>query len=82
MKTLNLNKILLLACLFIGAAFFSNNANATCVKVGDVITTASSTTPVTDTEEGAGDQCSDTPDFYKLNFFKLGLCKTDPSEMI
>ena len=53
MKTLNLNKILLLACLFIGAAFFSNNANATCVKVGDVITTESSTTPVTDTEEGA-----------------------------
>ena len=80
MKTLNLNKILLLACLFLVAVFFSNNANATCVKVGDVITTASSTTPVTDTEEGAGDQCSDTPDFYKLSFFKLGLCKTDPSK--
>ena len=80
MKTLNLNKILLLICVFVIAAFFSNSANATCVKVGDVITTASSTTPVTDSEEGAGDQCSDTPDFYKLNFFKLGLCTSDPSK--
>ena len=79
MKTLNLNKILLLLSLSIVASLFANPATATCVKVGDVITTESSTTPVTDSVAGAGDQCSDTPDFYKLNFFKLGLCTADPS---
>ena len=35
MKTLNLNKIILLATLFLAAIAFSNSANALCVVNGD-----------------------------------------------
>ena len=88
MKTLNLNKIILLATLFLAAIVFSNSANALCVVNGDgaiVIASGDSETPVKDdttTDEytalDATTDCLITPDIYKLNIYKFGLCTADP----
>ncbi|MEJ6559323.1 MAG: hypothetical protein QNL82_06165 [Candidatus Thioglobus sp.] len=80
MKNLNLTKITGLITLFLISATFSLNASASCDKTGDAITTAlgNSVSPVKDGGI-ANDQCSDTPDFYKLKFYKIGLCAADPS---
>ena len=33
---------------------------------------------VTDIEENTGDSCKEAPDFYKLKFYRFGLCKSNP----
>ena len=51
MKTLNLNKIILLATLFLAAIAFSNSVSALCVVNGDgaiVTVSGNSTKPVKD----------------------------------
>ena len=88
MKTLNLNKIILLATLFLAAIAFSNSASALCVVNGDgaiVTVSGNSTTPVKDdtadeeiAANTAKDSCLITPDIYKLNIYKFGLCTKDP----
>jgi len=88
MKTLNLNKIILLATLFLAAIAFSNSANALCVVNGDgaiVIASGDSETPVKDdtttneyTALDATTDCLITPDIYKLNIYKFGLCTANP----
>jgi len=88
MKTLNLNKIILLATLFLAAIVFSNSASALCVVNGDgaiVTVSGDSQTPVKDDtadEEVAANtakaDCTITPDIYKLNIYKFGLCTKDP----
>lgn len=81
MKTFNLNKIILLISLFLIAAVFSSGAQAnSCVKDADgVIETASGNSDnqvkATSSERtGFTDACADTPDEYKLTFYKLGIC--------
>ena len=88
MKTLNLNKIILLATLFLVAIAFSNSASALCVVNGDgaiVTVSGNSQTPVKDdtadeeiAANTAKDNCNITPDIYKLNIYKFGLCTADP----
>ena len=97
MKTLNLNKIILLTTLFLAAIAFSNSANALCVVngAGAIVIAAdgsgNSTAPVKgdttlyDTEGNvdytantATTDCGITPDTYKLNLYKMGLCTADP----
>ena len=88
MKTLSLNKILVLIALFFVAIAFSNNANALCnVNASGAITidTENLETPVSDDtadDETAANtakaDCTITPDIYKLNFYKFGLCTADP----
>ena len=97
MKTLNLNKIILLTTLFLAAIAFSNSANALCVVngAGAIVIAAdgsgNSTAPVKgdttlyDTEGNvdytantATTDCGITPDTYKLNLYKMGLCAADP----
>ena len=88
MKTLNLNKIILLATLFLAAIAFSNSASALCVVNGDgaiVTVSGDSQTPVKDdtgddetAANTATNQCTITPDVYKLNIYKFGLCTADP----
>ena len=88
MNTLNLNKIILLTSLFLAAIAFSNSANALCVVNGDgaiVTVSGDSQTPVKDDtadEEVAANtakaDCTITPDIYKLNIYKFGLCTKDP----
>ena len=88
MKTLNLNKIILLATLFLAVIAFSNSASALCVVNGDgaiVTVSGNSTTPVKDdtadeeiAANTAKDSCLITPDIYKLNIYKFGLCTADP----
>jgi hypothetical protein len=88
METLNLNKIILLATLFLVVILFSNSANALCVVNGDgaiVTVSGDSQTPVKDDtadEEVAANtakaDCLITPDIYKLNIYKFGLCTKDP----
>ena len=88
MKTLNLNKITLLIALFFVAIAFSNSANALCVVDGDgaiVTLSGDSRTPVKDdtgddetAANTATDNCTITPDIYRINFYKFGLCTADP----
>ena len=90
MKILNLNKIIILSALFLSAIAFSNSANALCVVNGDgaiVTVSGDSRTPVKDdtsrdadsyTANTATSDCYITPDIYKINFYKFGLCTADP----
>ncbi|MBE29351.1 hypothetical protein CL646_04715 [bacterium] len=88
MKTLNLNNIILLTTLFLVVIMFSNSANALCVVDGNgaiVTVSGDSETPVKDdtgddetAANTATDQCTITPDIYKLNIYKFGLCTADP----
>ena len=88
MKTLNLTKIILLTTLFFAAIVFSNSASALCVVNGDgaiVTVSGNSQTPVKDdtgddetAANTATDNCTITPDIYRLNFYKFGLCTADP----
>jgi hypothetical protein len=87
MKTLNLNKLTILLGLFLVSAFFTTSANALCVVNADgAIVTVTSTTPVKDDGANGGGytaneaevSCLITPDIYKLNIYKFGLCTADP----
>jgi hypothetical protein len=88
MKTLSLNKIALLIALFFVAIAFSNSANALCVVDGNgaiVTVSGDSRTPVKDdtgddetAANTATDNCTITPDIYRINFYKFGLCTADP----
>ena len=78
MKTLNLNKILLLISLFLISAVFTTAADASCrytdAGLLDVVS-GDSDAPVYETAYSQRtDQCSDTPDEYEITFYKLGLC--------
>ena len=81
MKTLNLNKLILITGLFVVSIIFSSAADASCrytdAGLLDVAVDGSgnSDAPVYETSRNArGDQCSDTPDEYEITFYKLGLC--------
>ena len=85
MKTLNLNKLTILISLFLISVVFSTGANATCKEDADgkIISVSGNTgTQVIDVGaqgERAYDSCTQTPDAYKLTFYKLGLCTADTS---
>ena len=86
MKTLNLNKLTILISLFLISVVFSTGANATCKENADgkIITVSGpSDKQVIDVVTGVGerpyDSCTQTPDEYKLTFYKLGLCTADTS---
>ncbi len=88
MKTLNLNKFVLLIVLSLAGFVFSNSASALCVVNGDgaiVTVSGNSQTPVKDdtgddetAANTATDNCTITPDVYRLKFYKFGLCTADP----
>ena len=88
MKTLNLNKFVLLIVLSLAGFIFSNSASALCVVNGDgaiVTVSGNSQTPVKDdtgddetAANTATDNCTITPDVYRLKFYKFGLCTADP----
>jgi hypothetical protein len=88
MKTLNINKLTILFGLFLISVFFTTSANALCVVNGDgaiVTVSGDSETPVKDdtstddyTANTATTDCLITPDVYKLNIYKFGLCTADP----
>ena len=88
MKTLNLNKFVLLMALSLAGLAFSNSASALCVVNGDgaiVTVSGNSETPVKDdtgddetAANTATDNCTITPDVYRLKFYKFGLCTADP----
>ena len=81
MKTLNLNKLTILLGLFLVSAFFTTSANAECATTGAKITidTTDDDKPVNDVGEDLGDSCTQTPNEYKMTFYKIGLCKADTS---
>ena len=78
MKTLNVNKILLLISLFLISAVFSTAADASCryTAAGLLdVQSGSQQYQVYETAVGRySDACSDTPDEYELTFYKLGIC--------
>jgi len=85
MKTLNLNKLTILISLFLISVVFSTGANATCKEDADgkiISVSGNSDKQVIDVGaqgERAYDSCTQTPDAYKLTFYKLGLCTADTS---
>jgi len=91
MKILNLNKIIILSALFLSAIAFSNTASALCVVDGNgaiVIAKDGSGNSETPVKDDTGDDetaantattdCTITPDIYKLNIYRFGLCTADP----
>jgi len=84
MKTLNLNKLTILLGLFLVSAFFTTGANAACVVNADgaIVTVAGDSRQPVQDDFASGTQsntCRVTPTNYDLQFYKYGICKTDPS---
>ena len=79
MKTIHLNKLILLTGLFIVSIVFSAGADASCRYNSGLLDVKSGAQQyqVYDTAIGGGryvDACNDTPDEYEITFYKLGLC--------
>lgn len=53
-----------------------------CTRSGDggIIVVSEQPEFVTDNLGNTGDSCKEVPDFYKVTFYRLGLCKADPIE--
>lgn len=66
------------ASLILLSNIITYEAKASCDKVGDVITYDIGGTPVRDSGIPT-DSCSDIPDAYQITFFKIAVCKKDPS---
>ena len=79
MKTLNLNKLILIAVLFIVSIIFSSAVDASCRYNSGLLDVQSGNQEyqVYDDAIAGGryvDACNDTPDEYEITFYKLGLC--------
>ena len=77
MKTLNLNKIILLISLFLISAVFSTAADASCRYNSGLLDVQSGSQQyqVYDASNSRyADACADTPDEYEITFYKLGIC--------
>ena len=84
MKTLHLNKIIILIGLFLISITFSTGADASCRYNSGLLDVQSGNQEyqVYDDASDIGryvDACSDTPDEYEITFFKLGLCTATTS---
>jgi len=81
MKTLNLNKLTILLGLFLVSAFFTTGAYAECQTTGAKININVGTGDAVDNGEGdtTVDSCNQTPNSYKMTFYKIGLCTADTS---
>jgi len=80
---LRLTSIFLLLILMI---LISTSAEAICTRdSGAIVISANAAGDppklVNDTENGAGDQCSEIPDAYKIKFFKMGICTESPASL-
>ncbi|MDE0926207.1 MAG: hypothetical protein OR997_03920 [Methylophilaceae bacterium] len=65
---------------FLTFIFFSGNAQALCdISEGKLVTAVSDSANSVKDGGTDSDTCSSTPDAYELTFYKLGVCKTDPS---
>ena len=85
MKTLNINKLTILFGLFFVSVFFTTSASAACtldengaIPEAILVDSGDSETPVLDTVSANTTDCEITPDIYKLNIYKFGLCSADP----
>jgi hypothetical protein len=79
MKTLHLNKIIILIGLFLISITFSTGADASCRYNSGLLDVQSGNQEyqVYDDAIDGGryvDACNDTPDEYEITFYKLGLC--------
>jgi len=82
MNTLSLNKLTILLGLFLVSAFFTTGANAECQTTGTKINIdVSGGGDAVDNGEGDStvDSCEQTPNTYKMTFYKIGLCTADTS---
>ena len=79
MKTLHLNKIIILIGLFLISITFSTEVDASCRYNSGLLDVQSGNQEyqVYDDAIAGGryvDACNDTPDEYEITFYKLGLC--------
>jgi hypothetical protein len=77
MKTLNLNKLILLTGLFLISIVFSTGSFASCKYDSGILDVQSGSQQYQVWESTAGqyvDACTDTPDEYEITFYKLGIC--------
>ena len=84
MKTLHLNKIIILIGLFLISITFSTGADASCRYNSGLLDVQSGNQEyqVYDDAIAGGryvDACNDTPDEYEITFYKLGLCTATTS---
>jgi hypothetical protein len=77
-----MNKIKKIGYLFsfiLLSVFFIKNANAVCEKNGIAIDTSNGkNNPVNNVGEGVGDACNDVPDIYRVEFYRMSLCTSNP----
>ena len=82
MKRLNLNKLTILLGILLVSVLFTTGVSAECATTGTKITidTTDAAEPVNNQDgEGLGDSCEQTPDSYKMTFYKIALCTADTS---
>ena len=77
MKTLNLNKLILLTGLFLISIAFSTGSFASCKYDAGILDVQSGSQQYQVYEAADSryaDSCKDTPDEYEITFYKLGIC--------
>ena len=80
MRILFLNKRTILAAVFIMSGICSVAANATCDFEGQKLKTFDGAAVKQVWDDGvASDQCSSTPNQYEVTFYKIAICKENPS---
>ena len=65
---------------FLSLIFIANISFAACDKVGnsDVLDATVQDGNMFNDSEGAQDNCQEIPDFYKVTFYKIALCRSNP----
>ena len=65
---------------FLTLIFITNISFAACDKVGssDVLDATVQDGNMFNDSEGAQDNCQEIPDFYKVTFYKIALCRSNP----
>ena len=65
----------------VGVNTASAETETACTRSdGDIIVVREQPEFVTDKLGNTGDSCKEVPDFYKVTFYRLGLCTADPTE--
>ena len=80
MKTLLLTFALIASCSLFPANSYAETQTKCEKNVSDeiIINGVTDAQLVTDTSGNFGNSCKEIPDKYKVTFYRLGLCKTDP----
>ena len=73
------HSIILFLSLILLSLTLISQANAECTMDGNKLNTSFGvTTPVKNIDEAAGDACNNVPDTYRVEFYRMSLCTSNP----